>query len=158
MRWLICWLIHFPIMLFAGSDPLPMGARFAGMGHSGIAWIDVWGLGLNPAGIAGLDVPVAGILHQSHFLSAELSDQALAVSLPLGNGSLGLAADRFGHTMYRETHVSLAYAMRFGDGLRAAVQIGHVGVRLGENYGSAGALVAEAGMQARLTDAIWLGV
>src|SRR5690606_14239898 len=114
MRWLICSLIHFPITLFAGGDPLPMGVRFAGMGHSGITMIDLWGLRLNPAGIAGLEVPMAGLLHQSHFLSAELSDQALAVSLPLGNGSLGIAADRFGYTMYRETHVSLAYAMRFG--------------------------------------------
>jgi len=38
--------------------------------------------------------------------------------------------------------------MRFNDGLRAAVQMSHVGVRLGENYGSTSAFIPELGVQA----------
>ncbi len=134
-----------------------MGARFAGMGYTGLTIADLWGVRLNPAGLAGVEVPTAGLFHQTHFLTNELSNQGLAVAIPLGNGTLGVAADRFGYSLYNETRGSLAYAMRFGDGLRAAVQLNHLGVRLGENYGSACAVVAEVGMQAKLTDAIWMG-
>ncbi len=67
----------------------------------------------------------------------------------LGKGTFGLAADRFGYALYNETKVSAAYAMRFGEGLRAGVQVDYLGIRLGENYGSASAFAVEVGMQAR---------
>ncbi len=152
----LVFLLCGPFVL-AGGDHLPMGARFAGMGYTGLTLVDLWGVRLNPAGIAGLEAPTAGIFYQRHFLSEELSHQGLAVALPVGNGVFGVAADRFGYSMYNETHTSLAYAMRFGDGLRAAVQLDHLGVRLGENYGSAATFIAQAGMQAKLTDALWMG-
>jgi hypothetical protein len=47
--------------------------------------------------------------------------------------------------------------MRFGDGLRAAVQVDYLGVRLGENYGRSNTFTAEIGVQARLTEALWIG-
>lgn len=142
----------------AGGEGQPLGARLAGMGYAGTALTDLWGLRLNPAGIAALDTAMAGVLYQRHFFADELAQQGLAVALPLGNGTLGIAADRFGYTLYNETRASLAYAMRFGDGLRAAVQMDHIGMRLGENYGSASTFVAELGVQARLTNALWIGV
>jgi hypothetical protein len=141
----------------AGGENIPKGARFAGMGYTGLTLTDLWGVRLNPAGIAALEAPMVGIFHQTHFLTSELTDQGLAVAIPFREGTFGVAADRFGYSLYNETNVTLAYAMRFGDGLRAAVQMRHTGIRLGENYGSAGALVAEAGMQAKLTDAVWMG-
>lgn len=147
----------FSAAAFAGGELLPTGARFAGMGYTGLTTTDLWSIRLNPAGLAGLDRPMAGVFHQSHWLSTDLAQQGLAVAIPLGKGTLGLAGDRFGYTLYNETKVSVAYAMRFGEGLRAAVQIDHLGIRLGENYGSASAFVAEVGMQARLTDALWIG-
>jgi hypothetical protein len=144
-------------LAYAGGDNLPMGARFAGMGYTGLTLADLWGVRLNPAGIAGVEVPTAGLFYQRHFLSEELSHQGLAVALPVGSGVFAVAADRFGYTAYNETHTSLAYGMSFGDGLRAAVQMDHLGVRLGENYGSAGTFIAQVGMQARLTENIWMG-
>lgn len=135
-----------------------MGARFAGMGWSGLTLTDVWSVRLNPAGIASLDAPVAGLSYQRHFLSEELAHQGLAVAVPLGRGVLGIGADRFGYSLYNETRGSLAYAMTFGDGLRAAVQMNYLGVRLGENYGNTGTMVAELGVQARVTEALWIGV
>jgi hypothetical protein len=141
----------------AGGEGHPLGARLAGMGYAGSALADLWALRLNPAGLAALDTAQVGAVYQRHFFADELAQQGLAVAIPLGNGTLGIAADRFGYSLYNETRTSLAYAMRFGDGLRAAVQMDHVGMRLGENYGSAGTLVAELGVQARLTNALWIG-
>lgn len=156
-RTLAALLLTASTALFAGGEHLPLGARFAGMGYTGLTLTDVWSMRMNPAGIAGLERPTAGAFYQKHFLSEELSCQALAVTLPLGKGSLGITADRFGYELYRETRTSLAYAMRFNEGLRASVQFSHLGVRLGENYGSTSAFLAELGVQARITDALWIG-
>lgn len=147
----------FVLNVRASGEPLPAGARFAGMGYTGITLADLWSVRLNPAGLAGLERPTAGLFYQSHWLSPDLAQQGLALALPVGKGAFGISGDRFGYTLYNETRVSAAYAMRFGDGFRAAVQMNHLGVRLGENYGSASVLAAEAGFQARLTDALWIG-
>lgn len=143
--------------VFAGGDPLPVGARFAGMGGTGLTLADLWSVRLNPAGLAGLDKSVAGVFYQRHFFSEDLAHQGLAVALPVGKGCFGIAGDRFGYDLYNETRGSLAYAMRFGEGLRAAVQMNYLGVQLGGNYGSTSAFTAELGVQAKLTDELWLG-
>lgn len=156
-RLLLILLSLISLRAMAGGDPLTVGARFAGMGGSGLSLADLWSVRLNPAGLAGLEAPTAGLFYQRHYLSEDLAHQGLAVALPVGKGCFGLGADRFGYDLYNETRASLAYAMRFGEGLRAAVQLDYLGIRLGDNYGSTGALVAELGVQARLTDQLWLG-
>ncbi|WKZ66877.1 MAG: hypothetical protein QY325_02885 [Flavobacteriales bacterium] len=150
-------LVHAGLAAFAGGDPLPVGARFAGMGGSGLTLADLWSVRLNPSGLAGMEAATAGIFYQPHFLSEELSNQGIAAALPVGRGAFGIAADRFGYDLYTENRASLAYAMRFGDGFRAAVQLNYLDVRLGGNYGSTGAFTAELGMQARLTEELWIG-
>lgn len=154
---LLCLALVAATLAHAGGDPLPIGARFGGMGGSGLTLVDPWSIRLNPAGLAGLQRITAGLSYQRHYLSEDLSHQGLVVAIPLGPGVLGAGIDRFGYSLYSETRTSLAYAMPFGEGLRAAVQFDHIGVRLGENYGSSGSVVAELGVQARITDALWIG-
>ncbi|MCB0795557.1 MAG: hypothetical protein KDB88_12540 [Flavobacteriales bacterium] len=142
----------------AGGDNLPVGARFAGMGYAGLTLVDVWSIHHNQAGLAGLERPVAGLYYQQHFLSAELGHQGLAFAMPLGNGTIGVTANSFGYSLYRETKAGLTYAMRFGEGLRAGIQLDYMHVALGEGYGSTGSVTAELGVQARITEKLWLGV
>lgn len=150
-------LLTTSLSLSAGGEQVTLGARFAGMGGAGLTLTDLWSIRMNPAGIAGLESAAAGLFYQQHFLSEELASQALGVAIPLGSGVLGIGADRFGYSLYNETRASLTYAMPFGDGLRAGVQMDYLGVRLGENYGSTGSVVAQLGMQARITDDLWIG-
>lgn len=154
---LLILLLILSLTARAGGDLLPVGARFAGMGGTGLTLVDPWSVRMNPAGIAGIKVPTAGLFYQQHYFSGDLANQALTVVLPVGKGSFGVAADRFGYDLYNETRGSLAYAMRFGEGLRAAVQLNYLGVRIGENYGSTSAFTAELGVQAKMTENIWLG-
>lgn len=142
---------------YAGGEHEPAGARFAGMAYSGLTLSDVWSMRMNPAGLAGLDKPMAGVFYQSHYLSNDLAQQGLAVAIPLGKGTVGVTGDRFGYSLYNESKVSAAYAMRFGEGLRVGVQFDYLSVRLGENYGNANVLTGEVGLQAKLTDALWVG-
>lgn len=141
----------------ASGELIPTGARFAGMGYSGLTLTDVWSMRMNPAGLAGLERPTAGLYYQSHFLSNDLAQQGLAVAIPLGKGTVGLAADRFGYSLYNESTISACYAMRFGETLRASVQFDYLSVRLGENYGSSSAIMAEVGLQAHITEELWIG-
>ena len=63
----------------AGGDHLPMGARFAGMGNSGLALVDLWSVRLNPAGLAGLEKPMAGLFYQEdlehHYAALQAYDE-----------------------------------------------------------------------------------
>ncbi|MBV6406160.1 MAG: hypothetical protein IT228_10290 [Flavobacteriales bacterium] len=141
----------------AGGDNLPVGARIAGMGQAGLTLIDLWGVRHNQAGLAGLTRPAVGVHVQRHWLSEALDHQALAAALPLGRGTIAVSADNLGYALYREMKVGVAYAMRFGEGLRVGVQLDYLSVRLGEGYGSRGTVTGEVGVQARLTERLWAG-
>ncbi|MBK9628896.1 MAG: hypothetical protein IPO56_14705 [Flavobacteriales bacterium] len=75
----------------ASGEGQPVGA-LRGMGYVRITVADLWSLRLNPAGLAGLDKPMAGAFYQSHYLSQDLAQQGLAVAIPLGKGTLGIGA------------------------------------------------------------------
>lgn len=141
----------------AGGDPVPMGARQAGMGYANLTLIDPWCARGNQAGLAGLEHAVAGVFYQQHWLAPELAMQGVVFAAPLGKGTIAGSASNFGFDLYRQQGAGLAYAMRFGEGLRAGVQLDYVGVQLGEGYGSRSTMVAQFGVQARLNDALWVG-
>ncbi len=141
----------------AGGDNLPVGARITGMGQAGLTLIDLWSVQHNQAGLAGLTRPAVGVFMQRHWLSEALDHQALAVALPLGRGTIAVNANTLGYDLYREMKVGLAYAMRFGEGLRIGVQLDYLSVRLGEGYGSRAMVTGEVGVQARLTERLWAG-
>jgi len=157
MRRLALLPFLLPVLACAGGEDLPVGARIAGMGNSGITLVDLWSIRHNQAGLAGLEKPMAGLYYQQHWMSSELAMQGLAFAMPLGQGTIAVSGNSFGYSLYREQKFGLAYAMRFGDGLRVGVQMDYLNLRLGENYGSTSAVTVEVGMQAKLTDALWIG-
>lgn len=141
----------------AGGEHLPTSARFAGMGHAGLTLVDLWSVSSNQAGLAGLEHPVAGAYYQQHWLSPDLAMQGLAFALPVGKGTFALSANSFGNNLYAQRTFGLAYAMELGEGLRVGVQLDYLQVQLGEGYGSTGAVTAELGVQARITEQLWIG-
>ena len=156
-RLLPALLLFCPIGVFAQADGLPIGARPAGMGNAAVTLVDLWSVHHNQAGLAGLKSTTVGAFYQRHLLSEELSHQGLAVAIKLGKGTLALNGNLFGFNLYRETKAGLAYAMNFGEGLRAAIQLDYLNIRLGEGYGSKSAVAAEIGVQARLVEKLWIG-
>ncbi len=149
--------IALALQAFAQGGQPAVGARFAGMGHASTTLSDLWSARANQAGLAGLTAPVAGAYYQRHWLSEELPLQGIAFALPLGEGTIAVNAGSFGGTLYAERTFGLAYAMRFGDDLRAGVQLDYLDVRLGEGYGSRSVMTAEFGVQARVAEGLWLG-
>ncbi|MCB0774355.1 MAG: hypothetical protein KJZ58_01750 [Flavobacteriales bacterium] len=146
-----------PALALAGGEQVPTGARIAGMGHAGFTLVDLWGVNGNQAGLAGLEHPMAGAYYQQHWLSPDMAMQGLAAAVPVGKGTFALSANSFGNNLFAQRSFGLAYAMKLGDGLRAGVQLDYLNIRLGENYGSTGAVTAQLGMQAAITEKLWIG-
>ena len=157
-RTLSLLLLSLPLLASAGGDDLPVGARIAGMGNAGITLVDLWSIRHNQAGLAGLEKPIAGMYYQQHWLSNELAMQGLAFAMPLGKkGTIAASGNSFGYSQYREQKFGVAYAMRLGEGIRAAVQLDYLNLQLGENYGSRSAVMVEVGVQAKLSESLWIG-
>jgi hypothetical protein len=146
-----------PTVAFAGGEPTAAGARFAGMGGAGITLVDLWCVSHNQAGLAGLEHPVAGAYYQQHWLSPDLAQQGLAFALPVGQGCFAATANSFGNTLYAQRTFGLAYAMKLSDAFRVGVQLDYLDLRLGDDYGSTSAVTAEVGIQARLSQHLWIG-
>lgn len=146
-----------PATLLAGGEPTVGSARFAGMGNAAITLMDLWNVSGNQAGLAGLEHPVAGAYYQQHWLSPDLAQQGLAFALPVGKGCFALSAYSFGNDLYAQRSFGLAYAMKLNDGLRVGLQLDYLNLRLGDDYGSTSAITAELGVQARLTEHLWIG-
>jgi hypothetical protein len=153
---LLAWALA-PALAFAGGEHFPTSARFAGMGNAGITLVDLWCTGGNQAGLAGLEKPVAGAYYQQHWLAPDLAMQGLAFALPYKKSTFALSANSFGNTLYAQRSFGLAYAMKLDEGLRVGVQLDYLNLRLGEGYGSTSAVTAELGVQARLTEKLWIG-
>lgn len=146
-----------PPTVLAGGEQVPTGARQAGMGYAGATLVDLWAVSHNQAGLAGLEQAAVGAYYQQHWLAPGLARQGLAVAHPLGQGTIAVNANSFGNDLYAERTFGLAYAMRLGDGLRVGLQMDYLNISLGEDYGSTGAITAELGVQARLTEKLWIG-
>lgn len=157
LRTIATTLVLLPLSALAGGEHLPVGARFAGMGNASITLVDLWSVRQNQAGLAGLESPIAGAFYQQHWLSPDLAMQGLAFALPVGKGCFAVSGNSFGNTLYTERQFGLAYAMRLNDGLRVGVQLDYLGLRFGEGYGSVGAVTAELGLQAKLSEHLWIG-
>lgn len=127
------------------------------MANAAVSLTGLWSVYHNQAGLAAIDSLRIGVFYQQHFLARELAQQSIAVANPLGNGVVAMTINRFGYDLYSENLIGLAYAMSFGDGLRAGVQLDYVDVRLGEGYGNTSGVTAEFGVQARLTEKLWFG-
>lgn len=143
--------------VMAGGEHLPVGARFAGMGYASTTLSDLWSVRANQAGLAGLEHPVAGVYFQQHWLSEDLAMQGLAFAMPVGKGCFAVSGNSFGSSLYAEQQFGLAYAMRLSETFRVGVQIDYLNLRFGENYGSTSAITAELGLQARITEKLWVG-
>lgn len=143
---------------FAGGENHPVGARSTGVANASVTFFDLWSVHHNQAGLAGMDSLAVGVYYQNRFLTNELSLKGAAIAVPIGPGTFGVSFNNFGYSQYSENKFALAYAMKFGPNLRAGVQMDYLQTRIGEGYGSQGAVAAELGIQAQLIEDLWLGV
>ncbi|HNQ11732.1 MAG TPA: hypothetical protein PKH65_04455 [Bacteroidia bacterium] len=161
MKWV------FPLILclignnvFAGGDEPLTSPHSTSMGLSGATHQGIWSSFHNQAGLSqqinGFEF---ALTHQSRYFINSISQQGLALAMPFQDKSvMALSFTRFGYEFYNEQKAGLAYARNFGDKVSASLQFDYLLLNISENYGKRSAFTVEAGLQAKLTDKLLLGM
>jgi hypothetical protein len=141
----------------AGQDPLPVGARSAGLGHASITLSDVWCLHHNQAGLGNLNRFSAGVYYESRFMMPEMGLNAAAMAMPLGKGALGFSFRSFGYKAYQDAKLGLAYGRKFGDNLNIGMQLNYQRIAFADFYGQRSTFTAEVGAMYTFGSRLTLG-
>jgi len=148
-------MISFVAVAFEGSGVA--GARSAAMGRASVTLSDFWSIQNNPAGIAMMSNPAAGIYYENRFLMKELAMKSGAFVLPVRFGVLGVSFNQFGYSLYNENKLGIAYARAFSDQLRIGVQLDYLTTQFGDGYESTNNITFELGVQSDITKKITVG-
>jgi hypothetical protein len=145
MRFILLFLFGWFQISFARVDQTEAGSRARALGGAFTAvGGDVWAIAFNAGGLSRIGGAEASFDYSpSPFGVRELSVEEFAIGVPARFGVICLAARNFGSELYREMRGTVAYANSiphagFGVGLN------YHSVRI-SRYGSAGALVVDAG-------------
>ncbi len=143
---------------FAGVDEEPVGARRVALGGAIIGLRgDFWNMFSNPAGIAGLKNPTAGIYMERRYLLSQMNHGAFGFALPFQEKHYaGIEGSGFGFGGYNETRVALTYATVIADKFSLGVKANYTRTSI-ENYGSAGALHFDLGFHTQITKTFGAG-
>jgi hypothetical protein len=136
---------------------VPTGSRSSSMANTSVAASDPWSVHNNPAGMAFLKQPSAGIYFENHYSLKELCYQAAALTFPTRYGVFGSSFFYSGNSFFNTLKGGIAYAMAFGHRFSAGIQLDILHTGLSGNYGSRTSGTFEAGLQVHLTDKLILG-
>jgi len=158
MKYVIILLFLSIQPVFSGFERTPCGARNSALGHASLAVLrDVWAVRANPGGLAGIEALTLGVDYEPDpFGIDELRTFSAALALPAVIGSIGLAAEAFGFSLYRELSFSLACAGRVegvGVGLRANFHSVSIA-----RYGRAASFSFDAGVLIPLPPSVIVGL
>lgn len=136
--------------------PTTAGARWAGMGHTGVAASDLLGSASNQAGLAFMEQSAAGLSTQRSFFVDGVDRHVATAALVTNSGTFALQARYFGYTAYNEQIIGLAYARKLSKYFSIGVQFDYLGLKISE-YGSTNAFTVEAGLQYQLNKELRIG-
>jgi hypothetical protein len=91
-------------------------------------FIDAFSFASNPACLGNAMVFQSGLLTERKWMLKELDLQELALSIPLGNGGLGLSLGYSGEADYNEQAMNLAYGKKLGK-LQIGVRFNYINIK-----------------------------
>ena len=151
---LIVLLFSFAV-LFSQNEGIT-GARAFGVAGSSILFQDVWSNQNNPAGLGNLQTWEAGITYENQFLQTELSNKAVAFSLPLSAGNFGLSVNQFGYSNFNQNRIGLAYGKILSNKISMGIQFNYLSTNIGEGYGKSTAISGNIGLIAKINEELSL--
>lgn len=123
------------------------GVRSCAMGGAGVAWSgNVWGILMNPAGLARITGPVLAVaVSPAPFGLQELRRTSLAFAQGTDRFTAAVTATRYGFELYREITFGTGCGLDCGKGLRAgaALTLNNLSIA---GYGSASCIGIDAGV------------
>jgi len=108
----------------------------------------------NPANLTLNDRINLGVIYSSPFNISELSNQSLAISLPMKNSGIGVGIHRFGYELYNENTLFIGYVMKLMDGLSVGMSLYHFQTTIGNKYGRRSNVSSSFGTKVRWSEKI----
>jgi hypothetical protein len=145
----------------AWNENYGIGARSGAVGNASVTLSDIWSTHHNQAGLAGVSSLQAGVFYENRFGIKELGLKAASIAMPvpgISSGVFGLSFSQFGYSLYNDTKIGLGYAKQLGKKYSVGIQVNYLQTQMGEDYGSAGVITAEAGLIAELITNLYFGV
>lgn len=141
--------------LAAQSLDFDFGARSESMGNANTTITDEWSLFNNVGGISGLEKGAVFFGYNRFFDIEGFDKVALGVVQPIGVGSLGLSAVRFGDALYSEQMLSTAFGNKIGF-VRLGFRASYYQLRIDE-FGTSSAFLFDLGGIVELIPSVSFG-
>lgn len=160
MKRLLFLLLMSGSLAWAGIEPYPgAGARAIGLGYAYTGVRGDWGaVFFNPAGITGVDGPVAGLYFEQRFMLRELTYGSAGVVFPWAEGeqALGLELRSFGFDAFRQNQIGLAYGITLLERISLGVKAKYANLNI-QDHGTAGVFLVDAGLHVQVNEQVSVG-
>lgn len=137
---------------------LSAGARQVGLANASISMIDFWSSFHNQASLGYIQNFSIGINQENRFGLSELSNKTFGITIPSGNGSLGMVYSYYGYSDYNRHTIGLAYGMKLGPNISAGIQTDLFSTRAATDYSNTHELTFEAGIMYRPVKGLNIGM
>jgi hypothetical protein len=134
------------------------GARSGGLGDLKLGLSDLFSAVNNQAMLPEIRTISAGVNVQNQYLIKNLSTAALAVAVPLGNGTAALNFSTFGYKLYRQNNFGLSYALAFSPVFSVGLRISYNSIQLGESLGMEFAFYPDLGLNYKPIDGLNISI
>jgi hypothetical protein len=135
----------------------PVSASYIGLGAYSVNHVDVFSVTSNPAALAQIKDPAAGVFGEKRFLLAETNFYSAIVAVPSKHGNFAFQADYFGFKNYNESQLGIAYARNVGSKLDLGIKFNYYSFRI-PGFESPSAVNFEIGAVAHLTEKLNAGI
>lgn len=139
---------------YSSNGEGPIGARSVALGNASACFSDVWSTRNNQGSLGFVRQFEVGAFSENRFLVKELMQSGFAAVAPIKKGTFGLAYSTIGYSLYRESHVNVAYGMKLSESVSAGVSLDYLTTKISDIYGRAQAFTGSIGLTARLTEQV----
>lgn len=150
MNKILLIFIYLPICYYASNGEGAIGARSASLGHASTTLFDIWSTRNNQGSLAFVRKTEVGAFYENRFFLKELSQSGFGVALPIKKGTFGLTYSSFGYKLYRESQVTLSYAIKLNENIGIGIGIDYLNTKIADIYGQANAFTGSIGLTAKL--------
>jgi hypothetical protein len=111
----------------------------------------------NPAALAYISVPSAGVNTEKRFMLKALSVHTAVVVLPVSPGAFSFNIQQAGYSAYRQQQLGFAYGRQLGNKLSIGMQIDYLANTI-RQYGSMNTVTFELGCLLHITPQLHAGI
>ena len=138
------------------DDPLPVGARAAGMSSASVAHADIWSIYNNQAGLSKVENFTLALYNDNKFIK-ELGTKSIVFGLPTNSGTFGISISSTGIPDASFQKFGIAYGKGLGEKFSAGLQLEYLRISQPSNYGTDGAFTFEMGIISNPVQSLFIG-